>query len=81
MPEETAMSTLDQLAFRLRRIHAAIGEAVETEISKFPATVAQNERMIFMFQDFRGGLSEEQLVNLAVSLIHNVFNLRDHLKK
>ena len=75
------MSTLNQLAFRLRRIHAAIAETVETDISKFPATIGKNERMIFMLQDFRGGLSEEQLVNLAFSLIHNVFNLRDHLSK
>jgi hypothetical protein len=79
--EPIVMTTLSQLAFRLQRIHAAIGETVETDISKFPATVGKSERLILMSQDFRGGLSDERLTNLAVSLIHNVFNLRDHLVK
>jgi hypothetical protein len=74
------MSTVNELILRLRRIYAAIGETVETDISKFLATIQQNDRMTFMWQDFRGGLSDEQLLNLAFSLAYNVFSLRDHLK-
>jgi hypothetical protein len=75
------MNPVDDLVSRLRRIYAAIGEAGETDISKFSPTIFQNDRMLFLWQDFRGGLSHEQLLNLAFSLAYNVFNLRDHLKK
>lgn len=75
------MATADDLVFRLRRIYAALGEGVESDLSEFPAKVVQTPKMNFMFQDFRGGLTPEQLVNLAYSLIHQVFNLRDNLKK
>jgi hypothetical protein len=73
------MTTIDDLILRLRRIYAAIGETIDTDISKYPATVQQNDRMTSMWQDFRGGLSHEQLLNLAFSLAYNVFILRDHL--
>jgi hypothetical protein len=74
------MSTVSELILRVRRIYAAIGETVETDISKFSANVKQNDRMTFMWQDFREGLSDEQLLNIAFSLAYNVFSLRDHLK-
>lgn len=74
------MSTVTELILRLRRLYAALGETAEADISKLSATVQQNDRMIFMWQDFRDGLSDEQLLNLAFSLAYNVFSLRDHLK-
>jgi hypothetical protein len=74
------MTTVVELISRLRRIYAAIGETVDTDISKYSATVQQNDRMTFMWQDFRAGLGDEQLLNLAFSLAYNVLSLRDHLK-
>jgi len=74
------MSTVGELISRLRRIYAAIAEGTDTDISRLSATVQQNDRITFVWQDFREGLSDEQLRNLAFSLAYNVFSLRDHLK-
>ena len=75
------MSTTDELAIRLKRIYTALGEGVETDPSNFPARVGRTPNVVFMFQDFRGGLTTEQMMNLTYSLVHQVFNLRDHLKR
>lgn len=71
----------EELQKRIRRIYAAIGDTVEVDISKFQPQFGSSEECIFVFQDFRGGLSEEQISNIAHSAIHNLANLRDHLRR
>jgi hypothetical protein len=36
---------------------------------------------VVMYKDWRGGLTSEEIENLAQSAIHNVAHLHDHLKK
>jgi hypothetical protein len=71
----------EELQNRIRRIYAAIGDTVEIDISKFRPQVGSSEECVFVFQDFRGGLSDEQISNIAHSAIHNLANLRDHLRR
>ena len=66
---------------RIRRVYAAIGAVEEADPNKLRATVIQTERVKAVFQDFRGGLTDEALSNLAHSLIQNIANVADHLRK
>lgn len=74
-------SQADEVANRIRRIYAAIGAAEERDLTKLPAQVVDTDRVKAVFQDFSGGLSDEELANLAHSYIHNIANLRDNLKR
>ena len=71
----------DELIDRLHRIYAAVDEAVEGDISKFPPKVISDAKGFALYQDFLGGLNASQVANLAHSLVHNIANLHDHLKR
>jgi hypothetical protein len=70
-----------ELAARVRRIYAAIDAVQEFDLAKVPATVISTPRFHGVMQDFRGGMSEEQISNAAHILIYNIANLRDHLSR
>ncbi len=70
-----------QLVNRLRRIHAALDATVEVDLGKLEAKLIETEHGNSVYQDFSGGLSPEELENLAFSLIHNIANLHDHLRR
>jgi hypothetical protein len=71
----------EELQNRIRRIYAAIRDISERDISKFQPHLSRSEKCVFVCQDFRGGLSDEQLSNLAYSAISNLANLKDHLRR
>ena len=71
----------DAILQRIGRIYAAIGSTEEDDPLKLKATVIQTEKIKAVFQDFRGGFSDDDLSNQAHSVIHNVANLRDHLRR
>jgi hypothetical protein len=71
----------DAIRERISRIYAAIGAIEETDPQKLRATVIQTEKINAVFQDFRGGLSDDELSNQAHMVIHNIANLRDHLRR
>lgn len=71
----------DAILQRIRRIYAAIGSIEEDDPQKLKATVIQTDKIKAVFQDFRGGFSDDDLSNQAHSVIHNIANLRDHLRR
>lgn len=71
----------DAIRQRISRIYAAIGAIEETDPRKLKATVIQTEKINAFFQDFRSGLSDDELSNQAHTVIHNIANLRDHLRR
>ena len=71
----------DPISQRIRRIYAAIGAIEESDPHKLKATVIQTEKGYAVFQDFRSGYSEDELSNQAHTVIHNVANLRDNLRR
>jgi hypothetical protein len=71
----------DELLYRLHRLYAAVETAVEGDLSKFPPKVIADEHQFGIYQDFLGGLTEPQLSNLAHTIIHNIANLRNHLRR
>lgn len=73
--------TTDDLILRVQRLYASIGATEETEISKFVPKIINDGRRKGFYQDWGGGLSEADLSNVVYSLIHNIANLRDNLKK
>lgn len=73
--------SLDDVLARLHRLYAAIDDALEGDLTKFPRQIFQDEKHFAMYQDFVGGVTPAGLSNLAHSVIHNVANLRDHLRR
>jgi hypothetical protein len=71
----------EELQNRVRRIYAAIGDAEEIDLSQFQPEIGISDNCVSVYQDFRGGLSDEQISNIAHSAIHNLANLRDHLRR
>jgi hypothetical protein len=71
----------DELLDRLHRCYAAVDAAVEGDLSKFPPKIIADEKQFGMYQDFLCGLTEPQISNLAHTVIHNIANLRDHLRR
>lgn len=71
-----------ELEDRLKRIYAAIGETIQEDSSEFNPVIRRKHGNTFTVNvDFRGDLTSEQLVNLVHSAVHNVANLKDHLKR
>lgn len=66
---------------RINRIDAAIGAIEEDDPTKLKATVIKTEKIKAVIQDFRAGFSDQELLNQVYTLIHNIANLRDHLRK
>lgn len=72
---------IDDLIHRVQRIYEAIEAVQEHDISKFMPKVINDGHRGGFYQDWSGGLSEATITNIAHSLIHNIANLRDNLKK
>lgn len=71
----------DTMLARITRIHAAIGAIEEDNPNKLKTTVIETDKIRGVFQDFRGGFSDDELSNQAHTVIHNIANLRDHLRR
>ena len=71
----------DDLVLRVKRLYAAIKATEETDFSKLlPKVINDGHRKGFS-QDWSGGLSEEEITNIAYSLISNIAHFDAHLKK
>ena len=70
----------DELLNRLSRIYAAIDSVFEDDLTKFPPTVVEDENRVVIRQDFKGGLSDAEIENLAQSVIANIASFRNHLR-
>lgn len=70
-----------ELLQRIHRIYSSIGTVEETDPNKLKAAVIATDEITAVFQDFRGGLTNAELSNRAHMLIHNIANLRNHLRK
>lgn len=71
----------DDIIKRIGRIYAAIAAGEEADPKKLRATVVQTDKIKGVFQDFRGGLTDDDLSNYAHTVIHNIANLQDHLRR
>ena len=71
----------DELLGRVDRIYASVDAAQEFDMTKLPGIVGQQQGLVWVYQDFTGGLSQAEIQNIAYSLIHNIANLKDHLRR
>ncbi|MHC4795220.1 MAG: hypothetical protein ACYTF1_01130 [Planctomycetota bacterium] len=71
----------DSILQRINRIYAAIGAIEEDNPDKLRANVVQTEKIKGVFQDFRGSFSDDDFSNYAHTVIHNIANMRDHLRR
>ena len=70
----------DELTLRIKRIYEAVSAIVEADMSKLKPKVTRDGERIAIYQNFSGGRSNTEIENNAHILIHNVANLKDHLK-
>jgi len=71
----------DELMNRIQRMYALMNALEESDLTKFkPFWIATNSGIGF-YQDWRGGLSDEELSNYAYSLINIVAHFGNHLRK
>ena len=71
----------DELLSRIDRIYASVDANQEFDMTKLPGIVWQQQGVVWLYQDFRSGLSQPEIHNIAHSLIHNIANLKDHLRR
>ena len=71
----------EELLQRICRIQSSIEAVEKTDPNKLKAKVITTDKITAVFQDFRGGLTDAELSNLAHTLIHNIANLQDNLKR
>lgn len=72
---------MDSIEDRLKRIYAALDATLETDLGGFAVTRHAADGSTGVGVDFRGGLSDEELANLAHTAIYNVAHLHDHLRR
>lgn len=65
----------DEIQDRIHRLYAAIGAIEESNPEKLRAVIHQSEKGFLVYQDFRGGRTDAELMNQAVMLIYNIANL------
>lgn len=68
-----------ELSQRIHRIYSSIKAVEETDPNKLKATVITTGKCIGVSQDFRGGLNNAELSNLAHMLIYNIAHLKNYL--
>ena len=71
----------DELLSRIDRIYASVDATQEFDMTKLPGIVWQQQGRVGFYQDFRSGLSQAEIENIAHSLISNIANLKDHLRR
>ncbi len=71
----------NELTIRIRRLYAAIDGIEESDLRAFKGKIVATEKHIEFYQDFRAGLTDEELSNRVHSLIYNIASLYDHLRK
>jgi hypothetical protein len=71
----------DEIQQRIDRIYAAIGSVEMSHPNDLRPRVYHSEKGTLLIGDFRAGQTDAELINQAMSLIHNIANLYDHLKK
>ena len=69
----------EKLLQRIHRIYSSIKAVEETDPNKLKATVITTDKCIDVFQNFRGGLNDAELSNLAHTLIYNIAHLKNCL--
>lgn len=74
------MKTMEELDKRLRRIYSSIDVTVNYDPAIFAPKKIFTEKMKGILQDFSGNQTQEEIENLALSMVHNIANLRDHLR-
>jgi hypothetical protein len=70
---------MDDFEARIRRLYAAIGATVDENVSKFRPVVGAMGACTVMYQDWSGGLTQDQIAVLGTAAISHVANLRNHL--
>ena len=69
----------DGIEARIRRLYSAVEATSSSDLSDVRTAEWQAGNTQWAYADFRGGLSAEQLHNVAHTAIMNVANLRNHL--
>jgi hypothetical protein len=69
-----------QLIAKIERLRAAVHVAEERDVASAKVKIMETPDQVEMRHDFRGGLSDPQVQNLAWQIIRSIADLKDHLR-
>nr|UXE45445.1 hypothetical protein Hi04_10k_c4921_00022 [uncultured bacterium] len=69
-----------QLIAKIERLRAAVQAAEERDVSSIRVKITQTADRIEMRHDFRGGMADPEIQNLAWQIIRSIADLKDHLR-
>jgi hypothetical protein len=69
-----------QLMEKVERLRAAIHVAEERDVASVRVKITQTQDRIEMRHDFRGGMADPEIQNLAWQIIRSIADLKDHLR-
>src|SRR5262245_23571316 len=74
-------SAIMHLRYRLKNVYKSLGRTLPQRAEQFPPFFAKNERGMFFHQDFRGGLSDDDILKVFEDVYYEVAHVVDPLKK
>jgi hypothetical protein len=69
-----------QLIEKIQRLRAAVRMAEDRDIASVKVEIKQTPDLLEMRHDFRGGLSDPQIQNLAWQIIRSIADLKDNIR-
>lgn len=74
-------SAIGHLRYRLRSIYKALGQTMPVPAERFAPTFIRTPRMTFLEQNFRGGMTDEDIHNVFEELLCNIAHAADPLRR
>lgn len=69
-------NAIEHLRYRLKSIYTAIGQAVPLPAERFAPTFIRTPRMTLLEQNFRGGMTDEDIHKVFEDLLYNIAHVR-----
>jgi hypothetical protein len=70
-------SAIEHLRYRLKHLYKALGRTLPQRAEQFAPTYIRNDRMVFLGQDFRGGLDDDGIHKVFENLMYEIAHVKD----
>ena len=74
-------SAIEHLRYRLRSIYKALGQTASVPAERFAPTFVRTPRMSFLEQNFRGGMTDEDIHKVFEDLLYNIAHVADPMRR
>jgi len=74
-------TAVEHLRYRLRSIYKSVGQTKPVSAEHFAPTFIRTPRITFLQQDFRGGMTDEDIHRVFEELLYNIAHVVDPLQR